>query len=85
MTHISAVLPEAMEDHPWQRRIRAMKLSQRMLARLLGFEEITVSRQLRGHFEGGRVPRHVRFAILAWERLTEAQRADLEAELGQDD
>jgi len=57
-----------MEHHPWQERARNAGLTQKRLALLLGFAEFTVSRQLRGHFEGG-VPKHVQAFIMAWERL----------------
>jgi len=63
-----------MEGHPWQQRAKAAGLTQKMLARLLGHAEITVSRQLRGHWESG-VPRHVIAAIIAWELMTPDQRA----------
>ncbi|MBX3579927.1 MAG: hypothetical protein KF723_22215 [Rhizobiaceae bacterium] len=43
------------------------------MARLLGHAEITISRQLRGHWESG-VPKHVRAAIVAWELMTPDQR-----------
>lgn len=62
-----------MENHPWQLRARAAGLTQKMLARLLGHTELTVSRQLRGHWESG-VPQHVRAAIIAWEMMTPEQR-----------
>lgn len=62
-----------MENHPWQNRARAAGLTQKMLARLLGHAEITISRQLRGHWESG-VPKHVRAAIVAWELMTPDQR-----------
>lgn len=62
-----------MENTPWQRRAKAAGLSQKVLARLLGHAEITVSRQLRGHWESG-VPQHVKAAIIAWELMTDEQR-----------
>lgn len=61
-----------MEHFPWQRRARAAGLTQKMLARLLGRPEMTISRQLRGQWESG-VPRHVKFAIIAWELMTQDQ------------
>jgi hypothetical protein len=64
-----------MEQHHWQRRAKASGLSQKTLAKLLGHAEITVSRQLRGHWDSG-VPRHVIAAILAWELMTPEQRAN---------
>ncbi|WP_157182160.1 hypothetical protein [Methylobacterium sp. WSM2598] len=73
MTYSSEVRAEPMEHHPWQRRARAAGLSQRTLSRLLGFAEITVSRQLRGHWESG-TPDHVIAAILAWEIMTPEMR-----------
>lgn len=63
----------AMESHPWQRRARAAGLSQKMLAQLLGHAEMTVSRQLRGHWESG-VPQHIKAAIIAWELMAPDQR-----------
>jgi hypothetical protein len=62
-----------MEKAPWQRRLKAAGLSQKVLATLLGHAEITISRQLRGQWESG-VPRHVIAAIVAWEVMTEEQR-----------
>ena len=62
--------------HPWQLRARAAGLTQARLARLLGHAELTVSRQLRGHWDSG-IPLHVRFAIMAWELMTPAQREAL--------
>lgn len=62
------------ENHPWQVRAKDAGLSQRVLARLLGRPEITVSRQLRGKFGGGETPLHVISAILAWELMSAEQR-----------
>ncbi len=45
-----------------------------MLAHMLGHSEITISRQLRGHWESG-VPQHIKAAIIAWELMTPEQRA----------
>lgn len=73
MTHIEALRDGSMENAPWQQRARAAGLSQKVLARLLGHAEITVSRQLRGHWESG-VPQHVKAAIIAWELMTDEQR-----------
>lgn len=59
--------PEDMRGHGERALAAASEgggLSQKVLARLLGHAEITVSRQLRGHWETG-VPRHVIAAILA--------------------
>ncbi|MBU0582220.1 MAG: hypothetical protein KKB66_02480 [Alphaproteobacteria bacterium] len=64
-----------MEDKPWQNRAKAAGLSQKVLAKLLGHAEITVSRQLRGHWESG-VPQHVKAAIIAWELMTPEQRQE---------
>lgn len=68
------VICRAMENHPWQQRARAAGLTQRTLSKLLGHAEITVSRQLRGHWESG-IPAHVTAAILAWEIMSDDQRA----------
>lgn len=73
MTYSDALPAEVMESHPWQMRARAAGLTQRVLSRLLGHAEITVSRQLRGHWESG-IPKHVVSAILAWEIMTPQQR-----------
>ena len=74
MTYSGGVANAPMENHPWQLRARAAGLTQKTLAKLLGHAEITVSRQLRGHWESG-VPQHVRAAIIAWELMTPEQRA----------
>lgn len=74
MTYSAALSAGAMENHPWQMRARAAGLTQRTLSRLLGHAEITVSRQLRGHWESG-IPKHVVSAILAWEIMSPEQRA----------
>lgn len=68
-----ALTAKVMENHPWQKRLRAAGLTQRILARLMGRPEITISRQLRGHFEGG-TPKHLIAVILAWEHMTPEQR-----------
>ncbi len=64
-----------MEYKQWQRREKAAGLSQKVLAKLLGHAEITVSRQLRGHWESG-VPQHVKSAIIAWELMNDEQRSE---------
>lgn len=69
-----------MENHPWQKRARAAGLTQKLLARMLGHAEITVSRQLRGHWQSG-VPKHIKAAIVMWEHIPEARRAAVAAEL----
>lgn len=66
----------AMDDEPWQKRARAAGLTQKALAKLLGHAENTVSRQLRGHWESG-IPKHIRFAIIAWENLDDEGRAKI--------
>lgn len=74
MTNIPTVIePAAMEAHPWQRRAKTAGLTQKTLAKLLGHAEITVSRQLRGHWDSG-VPEHVQAAIVAWELMTPEMR-----------
>lgn len=73
VTCIDGQATDPMENTPWQQRAKAAGLSQKVLARLLGHAEITVSRQLRGHWESG-VPQHVKAAIIAWELMTEEQR-----------
>jgi hypothetical protein len=71
------------ENHPWQLRARKAGLTQRMLARITGFRESTVSSQLRGHWTNG-VPQHIRAIIIAWEAMATDQRlswlAQMEAE-----
>ncbi|MBP30408.1 hypothetical protein [Methylobacterium sp.] len=74
MTYTYRLPAEVMESHPWQMRAKAAGLTQRTLSRLLGHAEITISRQLRGHWESG-IPKHVIAAILAWEIMAEEQRA----------
>jgi hypothetical protein len=64
-----------MGKHPWQIRARTAGLSQKTLAALLGHAEMTISRQLRGQWENGVVPLHVRSAIVAWELMTPEQRS----------
>lgn len=73
VTYIDGQATDPMENTPWQQRAKAAGLSQKVLARLLGHAEITVSRQIRGHWESG-VPQHVKAAIIAWELMTEEQR-----------
>jgi hypothetical protein len=73
VTYIDALPARAMEAQPWQIRLRAAGLTQATLAKLLGRAEITLSKQIRGHF-AGKVPRHVIAAIIAWELMDEAQR-----------
>lgn len=74
MTHTNPLRSRPMEHHPWQRRARAAGLTQKMLAGLLGHAETTISRQLRGRWESG-TPLHVKSAILAWELMSDEQRA----------
>jgi transcriptional regulator with XRE-family HTH domain len=66
-----------MDNEPWQRRAKRAGLSQKDLARLLGVAENTVSRQLRGKWADGAIPRYVVNFIRAWERLSAADRAAL--------
>lgn len=83
VTLSGAVTAKAMEHHPWQRKARAVGLSQKVLAKLLGHAEITVSRQLRGHWGSG-TPKHVKFAIRVWGLLTPEQRKLIEDEMERD-
>ena len=62
-----------MEKTPWQQRAKAAGLKQKLLARLLGLYEITVSRQLRGRWQSG-TPKATIAAILAWEIMSPEQR-----------
>lgn len=61
-------LTEAMENEPWQKRAKRAGLSQKMLAKILGVSENTVSMQLRGKWQSG-TPRYVKTVIMAWEAL----------------
>lgn len=74
MTYNDALTAAPMENHPWQQRARAAGLTQRDLSRLLGRPDITISKQLRGHWGDGRPPKHLVAAILAWEIMTPEQR-----------
>lgn len=71
---LEPVSAPAMDGEKWQRRAKDAGLSQRQLARLLGYTDFTVSRQLRGLTTDGEVPRHVIAAIIAWEMMTPEQR-----------
>lgn len=75
VTYIDALPGRPMENTPWQQRAKASGLTQKKLAKLLGHAEITISRQLRGHWESG-IPRHVVAAIVAWEVMAPAQREE---------
>lgn len=70
--------PVMTENWPWQQRLKAAGLTQRRLATILGWREKTVSYQIRGHRKGG-VPQHLKTVILAWELMSDTQRAELEA------
>lgn len=63
-----------MGNAPWQKRIKAAGLTQKVLARLLGRAENTVSRQLAEKWEDGIVPQNVWSPIIAWEIMTAEQR-----------
>ncbi len=65
-----------MGNAPWQKRIKAAGLTQKVLARLLGRAENTVSRQLAEKWEDGVVPQNVWSPILAWEIMSDDQRAE---------
>lgn len=73
MTYNLRLTAEIVESHRWQMRAKAAGLTQRVLSRLLGHAENTISRQLRGHWSSG-IPKHVVASILAWEIMTEEQR-----------
>ena len=66
--------PSPVEGHPWQIRAKEAQLSQRLLARIAGKSDNTISRQLRGHF--GEVPGYLVALIIAWENMGEDERAD---------
>jgi hypothetical protein len=78
-----ALSRRTMDNEPWQLRAQAAGLEQKTLARLLGRPVNTISRQIRG-LHGG-VPQHLVAVIIAWERMTDAERvawvADVEAEM----
>lgn len=69
-----AATPRRMQGEPWQIRLKAAKITQRALGRLLGKPENTISRQLRGEF--GEVPDYLIAIIIALERMNEDERAD---------
>lgn len=75
MTYNFLLDDSIMENHEWQMRAKKAGLTQRTLSKLLGHAEITISRQLRGHWESG-VPQHIIAAVLAWEIMSEDQRAE---------
>lgn len=70
----SVLLRRPMDNEPWQRRAKDAGLTQVRLARLLGRPVNTISRQIRG--EAGEVPQHLIAVIVAWEMMTEDQRAE---------
>jgi transcriptional regulator with XRE-family HTH domain len=63
-----------MEGHPWQIRAKEAGLSQRLLARIAGKSDNTISRQLRGEF--GEVPGYLVAIIIAWEGMNADKRED---------
>jgi len=69
-------LANAMDNEPWQKRAKMAGLSQKVLAKLLGVSENTMSMQLRGKWATG-TPRYVMFAILVWERLPHPAKEEL--------
>lgn len=69
-----------MDTTDWQMRARLAGLNQRMLARLTGGTETTVSKQLRGHW-GGQPPQYVQTIITAYGLMTPDQRAALLAQI----
>ncbi|BCG91420.1 helix-turn-helix domain-containing protein [Mesorhizobium sp. 131-2-1] len=69
-----------MENHPWQKRAKDAGLTQRALAKLLGRPEMTISRQLRGHWQSG-IPKHVIAAIVAWDLMSEDQRKEWQRQM----
>lgn len=73
-TQVSA-LREAMDDEPWQRRLRALGISQVELAKAIGMTPTNLSTGLRGKWANG-VPQDLKALILALERLSEGKRAE---------
>lgn len=69
----SPVSLRPMDEEPWQIRLKRAGLSQKMLARLLGVAENTVSLQLRGKWQSG-VPGYVKTVIRMWELLPQKDR-----------
>lgn len=66
--------PAFVEGSPWQIRAKEAGLSQKLLAKIAGKPENTISRQLRGLF--GEVPGYLVALILAWERMDDDEQAD---------
>ena len=69
-----------MDNTDWQMRARLAGLNQRMLARLTGGTETTVSKQLRGHWQDA-PPQYVQTIIAAYALMTPDQRAALLAQV----
>lgn len=67
--------PASMARNLWQQRAKEAGLSQRVLARLVGKAQITVSRGLRGHWKAG-IPRYLKAVITAWRIMTPEQRRE---------
>lgn len=70
----TALAPDApASGESWQQRARMAGLNQKMLAKLLGVSENTVSQQLRGKWQSG-TPQYVKTMIVAWSRLPPEKR-----------
>lgn len=61
------------KNTPWQARLRAAALNQKMLASMLGISENTISRQMKGEWP---VAGYVVAFVEAWEIMTLEQRAE---------
>lgn len=65
-------IASGVHNTPWQQRLKALGLTQKEFARLTGWAENTVSRQMREEWP---MPQYVRVMILALEQMTPEQRA----------
>lgn len=61
-----------MEGRPWQLEAKRLGLTQRVLSRMTGKPENTISRQMKG--EHGPIPRYLAAIIIKWRDLTPAER-----------
>lgn len=64
-------IASAVHNTPWQQRLKALGLTQKEFARLTGWAENTISRQMREEWP---MPQYVRVMILALEAMTPEQR-----------
>jgi hypothetical protein len=71
-------IASGVHNTPWQQRLKAMGLTQKEFARVTGWTENTISRQMRGDWE---MPRYVKAMILALGAMTPEQRKAWAAEV----